>query len=51
MDEIRNIILHIETLKSEKNFTEAIEILQKNIAKHADDYRLYEELADIYLYL
>lgn len=51
MDEIRNIILHIENLKSEKNFTEAIEILQKNIAKHANDYRLYEELADIYLYL
>lgn len=51
MDEIRNIILQVETLKNDKKFSEAIEILQKTIVKYSDDYRLYEELADIYLYL
>ena len=51
MDEIRNIILQVEALKNEKKFEEAIEMLQKAMAKYADDYRLYEEIADIYLYL
>lgn len=51
MDEIRNLILQIESLKNEKKFREAIEILQKAMVRYSDDYRLYEELADIYLYL
>ncbi len=51
MDEIRNIILQVEVLKAEKKFAQAIEMLQKAMAKYSDDYRLYEEIADIYLYL
>jgi len=51
MDEIRNTILEVETLKANKEFEKAIALLQKMLVKHSDDYRLYEELADIYLYL
>lgn len=51
MDEIRNIILQVEALKSDKKFDEAISHVQKALVKYSDDYRLYEELADIYLYM
>lgn len=51
MDEIRNIILQVEDLKAQKNFKKAISQLQKALVKYSDDYRLYEELADIYLYI
>lgn len=51
MDKIRNIILEVENLKSEKKFEDAISMLQKTLTKYSDDYRLYEELADIYLYM
>ncbi len=50
MDTIKELVLQIEALKSEQKFQEAIELLESNIAKHNNDYRLYEELADIYLY-
>ncbi len=51
MDEIRNTILEVETLKANKEFDRAIALLQKMLVKYSDDYRLYEELADIYLYI
>ena len=51
MDEIRNTILKVEELKAEKKFSRAISLLQKTLIKYSDDYRLYEELADIYLYI
>lgn len=51
MDEIRNIILKVETLKADKKFEEAIGVLQKTLFKYSDDYRLYEEMADIYVYM
>ena len=51
MDETRNIILKVENLKAQKKFTDAISELQKALVKYSDDYRLYEELADIYLYI
>lgn len=44
------IIIQIEALKADKKFAEAIALLQKNISKYSSDYRLYEELADIYLF-
>jgi len=50
MDEIRNIILQVESLKNNKKFDEAVSLLQKSLVKYSDDYRLYEELADIYVY-
>lgn len=51
MDEIRNIILKVENLKNEKKFNEAIALLQQTLFKFSDDYRLYEEMADIYVYM
>lgn len=50
MDKVNNIISEIETLKQEKKFLDAIKLLERYISKYSDDYRLYEELADIYLY-
>jgi len=50
MDNIKNIIIKVETLKEQQNYESAIEILEKNIVRYNNDYRLYEELADIYLY-
>lgn len=51
MDEIRNTIIEVENLKAEKKFSAAISLLQKTLVKYSDDYRIYEELADIYLYM
>lgn len=51
MDQIRNIILQVEELKLQKKYDLAIKELQDAITKYTDDYRLYEELADIYLFL
>lgn len=51
LDEIRNLLLQVEELKVQKKFQESIDILQKAMIRYGDDYRLYEELADIYLYL
>ena len=50
MDNVKNLILKIEDLKSNQDFNKAIKILEENIIKYGWDYRLYEELADIYLY-
>lgn len=50
MDKIKNIIIEIEKLKTEQKFSKAIELIERNIILYNWDYRLYEELADIYLY-
>lgn len=50
MDKIKEIIIQIETLKEKSKYDEAISLLEKYIAIYNNDYRLYEELADIYLY-
>lgn len=50
MDKIKEIILEIEKLKQEQRFDEAIKIIENSIILYNSDYRLYEELADIYLY-
>lgn len=50
MNKIKDIILHIESLKEKGDYESAIKILEKYIAIYNTDYRLYEELADIYLY-
>ena len=49
-DSNREIIIAIEELKLENKYDEAIKIIQENLIKYNDDYRLYEELADIYIY-
>ena len=50
MDAIKNIIIEVEKLKSNQDFKGAISLLETGIQKYANDYRLYEEVADIYLY-
>lgn len=50
MDKIKELIIQIESLKSDQKFNDAILILEKALITYNWDYRLYEELADIYLY-
>jgi hypothetical protein len=50
MDLVRSLIKEIESLKAEKKFDEALKVLEDSVQKYNDDYRLYEEIADIYLY-
>ena len=50
MDAVRSLIQEVEILKSKKQFDKAIDLLQESLLKNSDDYRLYEEIADIYLY-
>lgn len=47
---IESIIDTIESLKQESNYHQARETALDALKKHTDDYRLYEELADIYLF-
>ena len=50
MDKIKTLIDEVEKLKQEEKFEKATKMLEKSISKYHDDHRLYEELADIYLY-
>lgn len=47
---ITTIIENIETLKGSGNYKKAREVAEKALVEHADDYRLYEEIADIALF-
>lgn len=51
MDQIRSVIIEVEELKNKKHFQSALEKIENALVKYSDDYRLYEELADIYLYM
>lgn len=50
MDNIQNIINIVEGLKRDREFDKAIKEIENNLSRYNEDYRLYEELADIYLY-
>lgn len=50
MTETSHYIKEIEQLKSDWNYALAREKVQKYLSTYTDDYRLYEELADIYLF-
>lgn len=50
MDNRKDLIISIESLKAQQKFSTAINLLEKSIITYPWDYRLYEELADIYLY-
>lgn len=50
MDKIKELIFRIESLKNDQRFNDAIKIIEEALVKHNKDYRLYEELSDIYLY-
>ncbi len=47
---IQEIILSIEVAKQENNYIQARIIALEALKDYTDDYRLYEELADIYLF-
>ncbi len=47
---IQEIILSIEVAKQENNYIQARTIALEALKDYTDDYRLYEELADIYLF-
>lgn len=49
-DLVRNIIQEVEKIKSQWDFKKALKNLEDSIKNYSDDYRLYEEIADIYLY-
>ncbi len=50
-DKLKNLIVEIEKIKLTNNFEEAYKLIQDSIIKYNDDYRLYEELADVSIYL
>lgn len=50
-DGLLPFINQIESLKIEGNYTDAKTIVDSLLLKHTDDYRLYEELCDIYLFM
>jgi tetratricopeptide (TPR) repeat protein len=50
MDKIKELVVKVEWLKSEQKFNDAIKLLETSLTRYNSDYRLYEELADIYLY-
>lgn len=47
---IEKIIQEIEDAKQENDYAKAKDIALDGLRSHTDDYRLYEELADIYLF-
>jgi Tfp pilus assembly protein PilF len=47
---IESIIENIEQLKQQNQYVKARMIALEALTKYTDDYRLYEELADIYLF-
>lgn len=51
MDFIKTELTEVENLKKEHKYDKAIEKLENMLSRHSEDYRIYEELADIYLYL
>ena len=50
-DGLLPFIHQIESLKSEGQYAQAKVIVDSLLLKHTDDYRLYEELCDIYLFM
>jgi len=50
MDKIKSIIVEIEKIKNSWDYKKAEEMVENALIKYSDDYRLYEEIADINLY-
>lgn len=49
-DAIQQIVIEVEKLKMQDQYQQAIVMLENSIIKYSDDYRLFEELTDIYIY-
>ena len=50
-DKLHNLIVEIEKVKTSNDFEKAYNLIQKAIIKYSDDYRLYEELADVSIFM
>ena len=50
MDKIKGFIIEIEKIKNSWDYKAAEKMVQSALIKYNDDYRLFEELADINLY-
>lgn len=50
MDKIKNIIIEVEKIKEKWNWEKAEKTIEESIVKYHNDYKLYEELADISIY-
>lgn len=50
-DKLKDLILEIEKIKLANDFKNAYKLIEESIIKYNDDYRLYEELADVSIYL
>ncbi len=50
IDATKQIIIEVERLKESNEYNKAIALLEDSMIKYSDDYRLFEELADIYIY-
>jgi len=51
IDKLKDLIVKIEEIKLTNNFEKAYKLIQDSIIKYSDDYRLYEELADVSIYI
>ena len=51
IDGLLQYIDQVETLKAQGKYREAKEVVDRLLLDYTDDYRLYEELCDIYLFL
>gem|GEM_PF-645910 len=49
-DDVAWILFEVEHMKNASQLDEALKKLEDGLVKHSQDYRLYEEIADIYLY-
>jgi len=49
-DDVAWILFEVEDMKNKSQLDDALKKLEDGLIKHAKDYRLYEEIADIYLY-
>lgn len=50
-DRLKEIIIEIERIKMQDKFEEAHVLIEKAIIQYSDDYRLYEEMADVSIYM
>jgi hypothetical protein len=51
MDIVKQSIIEVEALKGQNKYKEALEKLETIAIKYSDDYRVYEEISDIYMFL
>lgn len=51
IDKLKDLIVEIENIKFANDFEKASLLIEESIIKYSDDYRLYEELADVSIYI